>query len=263
MRLIVLGSGTLLPDDHHHSPSHWVEDGDVRLLLDCGSGTVHALGRERLWWKALSHIAITHFHTDHVGDLAPILFALRHGVRPPRQEPLVILGPAGLADHLDALVRAHGAYVRAPGFPVQVVELATGARWSDPGGRFTLAAHATPHTASSLAYRVETAAGTVGYTGDTGPSAELGRFLGGVHALIAECSLADPPEMDTHLSPRSLADLARVAAPGLLVVTHLYPPLRPHKVPDLLREAGYDGPLVVARDGTAVDILDGVARLAV
>jgi ribonuclease BN (tRNA processing enzyme) len=261
MRVTVLGSGTLLPDPRHQSPSHWVEDGDVRLLLDCGSGALHGLARERLWWKGVSHVALTHFHTDHVGDLAPLLFALEHGVRPPRAERLVLLGPAGLEAHLDALAAAHGAYVREPGFPVEVVELASGERWADPGGRFTLLAHATPHTSVSLAYRFETAGGALGYTGDTGPSAELGPFFQGVHALVAECSLADPPELDNHLSPKRLVALANAAAPALLVVTHLYPPLRPHKLPALLREAGYAGPLVVARDGTAVEIADGEARL--
>jgi ribonuclease BN (tRNA processing enzyme) len=197
-----------------------------------------------------------------VGDLAPLLFALRHGVRPGREEPLLILGPSGLAAHMDALAQAHGVYVREPGFPVEVVELTPGGRWVDPAGRCTLRAHATPHTSSSLAYRVETAAGALGYTGDTGPSGELGTFFGGVHALVAECSLADPAAMDAHLSPRSLAVLAQAAAPALLVVTHLYPPLRPHKLPGLLRAAGYAGPTVVARDGTTVEIAEGAARLA-
>ena len=47
----------------------------------------------------------------------------------------------------------------------------------------------------------------------------------------------------------------------MLVVTHLYPPLRPHKLPALLREAGYDGEVVVARDGTAIEIGAAGARL--
>src|SRR5688500_17296088 len=103
MRVTILGSGTMLPDDLHHSPSHWVEFGDVRLLLDCGSGALHGMARGRLGWRGLSHLLVTHFHTDHVGDLAALLFALRHGVRPARQEPLVLLGPRGLAAHLAAL----------------------------------------------------------------------------------------------------------------------------------------------------------------
>ena len=259
MRVTVLGSGTLLPDDLHRSPSHWLEEGDVRLMLDCGSGALHGLARERLRWQALSHLAITHFHTDHVGDLAPLLFALRHGVRPPRPEPLVLLGPAGLDRHLDALMHAHRGYVRQPGFAVEARELAGGEVWRDAAGRLSVHTHRTPHTDASLAYRVETPAGSLGYTGDTGPSAGLGSFFEGVHALIAECSVADPAEGTDHLSrPPSLA---RAARPGLLVVTHLYPQLRRHRLPDQIRQAGYDGPLVVANDGTAMEITGDTARL--
>lgn len=261
MRLTVLGAGTLLPDDRHRSPSHWLEDGELRLLLDCGSGSLHSMGRFRLFWKGLTHIAITHFHTDHVGDLPAILFALRHGVRPPREEPLVLLGPRGLEEHLDLLARAYGPYIREPGFPIEVHELGHGARWTDPAGRFTLATQATPHTGNSLALRVETERGAVGYTGDTGPTPELGTFFAGVETLISECSLADPAESEVHMSPARVAALAVSARPGLLIATHLYPPLRPHQLPDLMRAAGWDGPFVVARDGTTVEIARGAARL--
>jgi ribonuclease BN (tRNA processing enzyme) len=262
MRLTVLGSGTLLPDPLHTSPAHWVEFGDVRLLLDCGAGALHGMARERLAWSGLSHLLITHLHTDHVGDLAAILWALRHGIRPPRvEEPLVLLGPRGLRAHLDALAAAHGRHVHDPGFPVQIRELAGGDVYDDPGGRFTIRTHGTPHTDVSLAVRVESPSGTVGYTGDTGPSAALGAFFHGVGALISECSLADPAELTTHLSPRSLAELAGAAAPGLLLVTHLYPTLSPHQLPDLIREAGYVGELLVANDGTKVEIEGGGARL--
>ena len=149
------------------------------MLLDCGSGALHAMGRERLWWKTLSHIVISHFHTDHVGDLATILFALRHGVRPPRSDPLLMLGLRGMEAHLDGLAQAHGDWVRDPGFPVEGVELDGGGLWPDPAGRFTLRTHATPQTDASLAFRVETAAGALGYTWDTGLSDELGSFFCG------------------------------------------------------------------------------------
>ncbi len=259
MRVTIIGSGTLLPDPHHSSASHWVEFSDVRILLDCGSGALHGMARERLSWRGLSHLVMTHFHTDHIADLSPILFALRHGIRPPRtEEPLTLLGPRGLDAHVDALARAHGSYVRDPGFPVEVVELTGGEQWADPAGRFTLHAHSTPHTDVSIGVRLETPNGSLGYTGDTGPSPALGDFFAGVGALIAECSLADPSEAVNHLSPSSLAALARTADAQLLLVTHLFPPLRPHRVPGL---AGYAGPLVVAKDGTTFEIEGGRTRL--
>jgi ribonuclease BN (tRNA processing enzyme) len=261
MRLTVLGSGTLLPDDLRRSPAHWLEFGDVKLLLDCGSGALHALSRDRLWWKGLTHIALTHFHTDHTGDLAALLFALKHGVRPRRTEPLTLLGPSGLRLRLHALAKAHGDFVLDPGFPLEVVELESGAACVAPDRSFTLRAHATPHNDASLAYRVDAAAGSVGYTGDTGPSVPLGTFFSGVDLLVSECSQPDPPDLPTHLSPLSVAALASAAQPSLLVLTHLFPQLKAHKLPELVREAGYGGDVVVAVDGMAVEIAGGEAKV--
>jgi ribonuclease BN (tRNA processing enzyme) len=261
VNVTILGSGTLLPNDGRRSPAHLVEARDATLLLDCGAGTLHGFDRHRVPWRLITHVAISHFHTDHVGDLAPLLFALRHGVRPPREAALTLIGPPGLGAFLTKLAAAFGDYVADPGFPVEVVELSAGASWSDPGERITLTCHPTPHTETSLAYRVDQGGEALGYTGDTGPSDALADFFAGVPLLIAECSLEDPPSMDTHLSPRTLAALAARARPGLLVVTHLYPPLRPHRIPGLLRAAGYDGAVVVARDGTRILVRHGQAVL--
>jgi ribonuclease BN (tRNA processing enzyme) len=173
----------------------------------------------------------------------------------------VLWGPRGLRAHLHALAAAHGDYVEDPGFALEVVELAGGDVWDDPAGRFVLRTHPTPHTDVSLAARIETADGVVAYTGDTGPSDALGAFFRGASLLISECGYADPPELSNHLSPRSLAALAGAAAPGLLVVTHVYPPLRPHQIPDLVRAAGYPGELVVANHGTTIEVERNRARL--
>jgi phosphoribosyl 1,2-cyclic phosphodiesterase len=189
------------------------------------------------------------------------MFALKHGIRPAREEPLVLLGPKGLRAFLGKLAEAHGAFVTEPGFPVEVVELEESGRWQDPAGRLALAWHPTPHTDTSLAYRVEASQGDVGYTGDTGPSDAVADFLSSAALLIAECSLEDPPSMDTHLSPRTLGRMAIRAAPDLLLVTHLYPPLRAHRIPELLRSAGYPGEALVAQDGMAVEVSGGSARL--
>jgi len=262
MRFTVLGSGTLLPDHRRHSAAHLVEAEDARLLLDCGFGTVHGFDRHRVGWRGLTHVALTHFHADHFADLAPLLFALRHGVRPEREDPLVILGPAGVRERVERLAAAYGDFVLDPGFPVEVVELSAPASWEDPGGRFRLSAHPTPHTDVSVAYRVDAEDGAAaGYTGDTGPSEKLGEFFAGVRLLVSECSLADPPSLDTHLSPAGVAELARAVSPDLLLLTHLYPPLRPHRVPKLVQGAGYAGRVLVAEDGTSVEVGEGRAEL--
>ncbi|MDX1675048.1 MAG: hypothetical protein R3314_09670, partial [Longimicrobiales bacterium] len=94
----------------------------------------------------------------------------------------------------------------------------------------------------------------LGYTGDTGPSPELGAFMRGLDVLVAECSLPDDQAIDTHLSPASLAALGAHAAPGRLVVTHVYPQLAALDPVARLRAAGWDGEAVRAEDGLELEV---------
>ena len=236
------------------APGFWLERTGVSLLTDCGSGTLRTLARLGLRWEEVSHVLLTHFHTDHVAELAPLLFALKHGVEAVRIQPLVILGPQGLRRHLSFLSKAHGAYVEDPGFPLEVVELSPAGPWTSDNGAFRLRSYATNHTENSLAYRVETEDGTVGFTGDTGPDPALGAFMEGVQLLVAECSHPDGQGMDTHLTPSELAALGSRAGPELLVNVHAYPPLDPERVPDLLRRAGYTGGAEAGRDGMVIRV---------
>jgi ribonuclease BN (tRNA processing enzyme) len=252
MKLWILGSGTLRPHRDHGSPGFWLEVGEERILLDCGSGTLQTVERLGLPWQKVTQIVVSHFHTDHVADLGPFLFALKHGVAPPRVQALRILGPRGISAHLDALAGAFGDFILEPGFPLEVTEMRPGEVWSPPGWAFRLRGRATPHTESSLAFRFESEEGALGYTGDTGPDDGLGLFFEGCDVLVAECSNPDGSQAPNHLTPGALAAIAEVAKPRLLVSVHAYPPLDPLAVPDLVRGAGYLGRVLAGRDGVSV-----------
>lgn len=250
--LTILGSGNLLPDDARRSPAHLLEIEGGLVLLDCGSGALHGMARDGRDWRRLTHILVTHFHTDHFGDLAPVLWALKHGLAEARETPLTLLGPPGFGRIVHALAAAHGDFVLDPGFPLRTVELEREGRWADPDLALEIETHPTAHTPESLAVRVGWAGHRMGYTGDTGPQPGLGGFFGGVEVLVAECAVADPTDLTNHLSPRSVAALAREAAPGLLLLTHLYPELDPAGLPDLVRTEGYTGEVRTGVDGLRV-----------
>jgi ribonuclease BN (tRNA processing enzyme) len=176
---------------------------------------------------------------------------------PPREAPITLLGPVGLSGHLEGLARAHGSYILEPGFPLAIHELPVGGGWEHPLGEFRIKTLGTRHTLNSMAVRVESVDGCLGFTGDAGPDKVLGPFFRGCHILLAECSHPKGQEMETHLTPEGLAALADVAAPNLLVPVHCYPDLDPGKVPDLLAEAGYEGRVLTGRDGLSIDLTDG------
>lgn len=261
VRVTVVGAGTLLPDPPRASAGHFLEAGAARILLDCGPGVYRGMERLDLPWDRLTHLVLSHWHTDHIGDLPGLVFGLAHALRPPRTAPLVVLGPRGLVRRFDQLAQAFGSHFEDPGFDLALVELGGGERWRPSDGSFVLSCHRTPHTEDSLAYRWEGGGGTVGYTGDTGPSEEVAGFLAGSELLISECAFPDPPPDDNHLSPRSVAEMARTAAPDLLLLTHVYPPQTPEEAARRVAEEGWGGRVEPARDGTSVTLGDGAPTL--
>ena len=248
--LTVIGSGTLVPSGDRCSACHLLEVEESVLLLDAGPGAVHGMARHgKPWWR-ITHVVFSHYHTDHFGDLPHLLFALKWAAPSPRSRPLHVLGPPGLKERVQALRSAFGDFIVDPGFEVAYQEVDRRGGWDGHGfGAPSLSFLPVPHTDGSVAVRIAAGGGSLGYTGDTGPDPALGAFFRGVDLLVSECGHPDPPPSPSHLSPSSVAAMARSARPGVLVLTHLYPPLDCSSAPGLVQEAGYGGPVVCARDG--------------
>jgi ribonuclease BN (tRNA processing enzyme) len=252
MRLVTVGTGTVVPDPARASACHWIEHEATCALLDCGAGALQGLARSRLDWGGLDHLVISHFHIDHIGEIPSLVFALRHGLAEPRTAPLHIWGPQGTGRLFDAWAAALGDWLIEPGFELVIQELRLGA--AAGVGELSIDSASTPHTDESLALRVSAGGSTLGYTGDTGPGDHLGDFFAGVDLLLAECSLPDELALDLHLTPSSLARLASAAGAPRLVVTHMYPQLQIQDVPALIRAAGYAGELIIAEDGLVLEV---------
>ncbi len=250
LTLVTVGTGTVAPSATRTGPAHWVERGDVRLLMDCGAGAIHRLAQFGLKWDKVSHVALTHFHPDHFGELPALLFALRHATK--RAEPLVILGPAGTVRLVKGLAEGFGDWLLDPGYPIGILDVQAGEPFP-LSPEVMLEVHGTPHTPESVALGVTAPEGRIVYTGDTGPSDELGAWARGCDLLLAECSLPDGQTVEGHLSPGTVGRLAEAARPGRLVLTHLYPATEALDVGKLVR-AHYKGPVALAADGDRFEL---------
>jgi ribonuclease BN (tRNA processing enzyme) len=252
LRLTTVGTGTVAPHPSRVASGHLLQAGDVTLLIDCGSGVVHRLAALGLPWTAITHVALTHFHADHIADLAPLCYAFRHGQRPPRRAPLTVLGPPGTRDLLDRLALVYGTWLHALGYPLEVVELARDGS-SSLGSGVTLETQPVPHTPESVAYCVRVGTRRVVVTGDTGFSEPVARWAAGCDLLLTECSLPDGLAIPSHLTPRDAGRMAAIAQPRHLVLTHFYPPV---ETDDLLDQvaAQFDGVVTLATDGWSIDL---------
>jgi ribonuclease BN (tRNA processing enzyme) len=213
---------------------------------------VHRLARFGLAWNHITHLALTHFHPDHFGEVPALLFALRHATVPPRTEPLVVLGPPGTVDLLHRLAAGFGDWVTAPGYPLVMLDVVP----DEPfplGPSLVLETHPVPHTEESVAIALRTPGARMVYTGDTGPSDALADWAHGCDLLLAECSLPDAMAIAIHLTPRQAGALAARARAKRMVLTHLYPPV---EQVDVLAEVAerYTGPVAIANDGGSFEI---------
>jgi ribonuclease BN (tRNA processing enzyme) len=252
MKLTILGSGTGVPNGARNSAGYFVELPDARLMMDCGAGTVHALDRYGLPWERMTHLFISHFHVDHAGELASLFFAFCYGLRSQRTEPLTLLGPAGLENIIDGLKSAFGSKVFEPKFPVNVQVVKPGDR-IELGPESSLAVAKTPHTPESLAARIENRGRALCYTGDTAYDEDLAGFFSGADVLISECSFREPRPDVRHLSIAEAARLATRASVAKLIVTHFYFDVDEAELKAEL-ERGYDGEVVIGRDGLSVEV---------
>lgn len=252
VRLTLLGTGTVALNGERSCAGYLYEAGGVKLLLDCGSGVTRRLAAFGLPWPEITHVALTHFHIDHHGDLPTLIFAWKYGQLPARAQPLTIYGPAGTHALLERLAAAYGDWVLAPGFPVTVVEIAPGEALP-VSTEVRLTAQKVPHTAESVAYSIEHGGRRIVYTGDTGPDDALADWARGCDLLVCECSLPTSMAIKEHLTPEQCAQLAARAEPRHVVLTHFYPPVERVDIRGAMA-AYYSGPVTLGVDGWRVEL---------
>ena len=252
MRLTTIGTGTVAPSRARVCAGHLVEAGALRILLDCGSGIHHRLATLRIDWVALTHLAITHFHADHISDVALLLQAFRYGTLPPRSAPFMVIGPPGIRSLLDRMAALYGAWVLDPGFPLEIREADVDVEIPLADG-VALSSHKVPHTEESVAYSISRGSRRIVYTGDMSYDEDLARWASGCDVLLMECSLPSSMAVPSHLTPEQCGELAAIASPGVLVLTHFYPPVSDTDIRGSVARA-FCGPVALAADGWHIEI---------
>ncbi|OHV62747.1 MBL fold metallo-hydrolase [Pseudofrankia sp. BMG5.36] len=273
MRLTVLGCRGGVPSEGHPSSSYLTTTPGAHILLDCGPGAATALGAV-LRPRQLGAVVISHLHLDHCYDLLPIgrlLMALRmrgdHGV--PKEvvdgagaeadPPIPLYVPEGGRALLDQLIRVFPI----PTLPIleRAFEVAFDTREYRPNDSFVVgdcevSLHPLRHAIPNCGIRVESEAGTLAYTGDTGMTDGLLPLARDVNVFLAEATRATTDNgAHGHLSATEAGRAAAEAGADTLILTHLVS-AAPSWV-DAQREAAqsvYGGRVLTAEPGAVFDV---------
>ena len=149
--IIPLGTASAIPTrERHLSGLALVRQGRV-FLFDCGEGTQYQLLRGGIKLMHLDVICITHTHGDHLYGLPGLLSTLAlYG----REDPLTVVGPAGLEAMLRALPGLSNAWLP---FPIQFVELSESLEQATvyETAAYTIEARPIEHRIFAVGYRFQ------------------------------------------------------------------------------------------------------------
>ena len=273
MDIVLLGTGTPLPDPERAGPSTLVRAGGLQLLVDCGRGVLMRLAAVGVTPPGLDAVFLTHLHSDHVSDFNDV-FTTRW-VMSVAESPLRVVGPPGTAAFVERTIEMlrddigyrlahHDDLNWAP--TCDVTELDEGIAFERNAVRVIAAPTDHRPVTPTVGYRFEHDGAAVVLAGDTVPCEGLDRLCAGadvyVQTVVRRSLIERVPMqrfrdiLDYHSSTDDALRTAARAGVRTLVYTHCVPPIASGGEKDLLDEARgqFGGELVVARDLDVVTV---------
>ncbi len=293
IHVILCGTAAALPDKDRAGPCTAIIAGGQFWLVDVGPSSWRNVDQMNLPVSKLSGILITHFHSDHIGDLGE---AITQSWIAGRSTPLDIYGPQGINDIVGGFQQAfshdkqyrvehHGADYMPPAGDDAIAHALPTPKGVDTVPVFErdglrISAFLVDHAPVDIAlgYRFEYRGKVVVISGDTRKSASVihnaqnadllvhealaSKMTNRASARAKELGMSRIAKMaidvhDYHATPVQAAEVAQEAQVKKLVLTHIFPPLANAVARHLFLEGtsdAYHGPLILGADGTRIDI---------
>jgi ribonuclease Z len=273
MQVVILGSGSPLPDPSRAGPSTLVRTSAGDLLVDCGRGVLMRAAAAGTGAPVLRAVLLTHLHSDHITDLNDV-FTMRWAMSF-TPNPLPVYGPAGtarLVRDMEAMLEPDIGYRIAHHDDLRwrpeavVAEVEHGAVLEDAGLRVTAAPTDHAPVRPTVGYRVEDAGRAVVVAGDTVPCPGLDELCAGADVLVHTVVRRDVIEglgvprltdiLGYHSDVASAAQTAQRCGVRTLVLTHLVPAPAAGTEHEWVAQAQehFAGEVVLAEDLTAIDV---------
>lgn len=254
LKVLMCGTGGPLPIADRAKPCVAIEAGGALYLVDIGPEATERLLQRAAPMARAKAVFLTHFHSDHIGELGE--FNMQSWVAG-RPDPLLVVGPPGvekvaqgfnLAYELDHVYRNAHHETETQKFSLSAAKLApravtvsarggaeTGLAFEDGDLKVTAIAVEHAPVTPAYAYRFDYKGRSVVISGDTRKHPPLAIAAKGADVLIHE---AQSNEM-MMMASRALGGLGNARGAGILADTTTYhtPPL---EAAELAKEAGVD-----------------------
>ena len=251
-----LGAGTPTPTPTRFGSSHVLRLGDELLMFDCGPAATHKLVKAGLFPTQVDYLFFTHHHFDHDIDY-PCFLLCRWDQSIGKENQLQVFGPTLTEQITEGIIGERGVFshdwrarvnhplsqqvyvnrggsLPRPAPSVSARDVApghvhSGKDWQISGPP---AEHVQPWL-DSLAYRVDSAEGSVVFTGDTSPCQSVVDLAKGADLMLCMCwddqeIMEQNGEFNGQCGTIGAAQMAQEAGVKKLALVHVGPHLSSH-----------------------------------
>ena len=249
MEIQLLGTGTPTPSLKRMSSGYLIRVGSDVILFDFGPGTYHRLMEAGVPATDVTHIFFSHLHYDHCLDYARLLLS-RWDQGSDQIQELRVFGPSFIERMTEALIGEDGAFgpdlkartelpvsqaiyqARGGTLPrkrpmPEIVPIKSGD--TIEGNEWSVQVRSVPHVQPILecyGFRLETKAGALTYSGDSGPCKAMQLLARDTDVLIHMCHYLSGTELSAEFAKAcmghlELAQLGRDARVKNLVISHV------------------------------------------
>lgn len=218
--LRVLGCGDAFGSGGRTHTAFYLQTPTSTVLIDFGASALVAMHRLNIDPATVDAVVLSHLHGDHFGGLPFLLLDAAFITR--REEPLMVLGPAGTARRVRRTTE-----LLYPGFwhlageqTVRFAEHVDRLPREIAGICVTPFRVNHPSGAPAYALRIECEGRTITYSGDTAWTEALIEAATGSDLFICEASSYEQP-IPYHLTYQTVFDNRHRFATSRLILTHL------------------------------------------
>ncbi len=214
-----LGSVSPYTKGDMNCPGFLLENGNTKILLDCGNGITRLLHFPEDLYNL--HIIISHYHKDHLGDLGAIQYASRvyNKLKYLDEKVKVYIPENDFAGNKEAILLNNDSYC-------DYINIHDNDTFNIDNLKITVKDNHS-HSIESFMIKIENDDYKIVYTSDIGNTNfdELVKFCMNSDLLICESSFIEEHHANskTHLTAYEAGTLAKLSNSSELVLTHFWP----------------------------------------